>query len=444
MVCSLFVVEKKFLSATVYWFMYDEIFFMLKAVAIAGTTGFLAKHLFNNVIEKKIKENEEEEMKAIDLIPCEGVSSTKENKGMFRFSSLGNGDGRKSKGLGKIVRFIGRLDDRKRRSGFKKKLNFADRNKVIVWEEQMKNGRRFSFHLKNRTGKNKIGKCRLSASKGSSFVSSGLGVGIMYITSAVKPEIYKLNGAVDEATIVVNDLKCKVREREIFSDLQDSSHKDYFSTSPEDTLSKDKQNLIVVSNMEGANLIETKALDPNLYDDGECASSVLTEELEQDRLEIDQLEAELEFELQKLSWCASKEPSGCKGQTSNFNELTVEHLLNATNSEHSAVRSVFPHEVVDRDRNSFHYNGVSPFELDRKLCHLLIEQQKGQILELESRLLSAEVKLTEKVAELQALKNYVHHIRNLSLQTSSDEETGEETHNVGLEIKGNQLNITYR
>ncbi|KAJ1395966.1 hypothetical protein SESBI_32935 [Sesbania bispinosa] len=40
-----------------------------------------------------------------------------------------------------------------------------------------------------------------------------------------------------------------------------------------------------------------------INDDGECGSSALTEEPNPQVLEMDQLEAELEFEIQKLPWC---------------------------------------------------------------------------------------------------------------------------------------------
>ncbi|KAF5182573.1 Polar localization during asymmetric division and protein [Thalictrum thalictroides] len=320
-------------------------------------------------------------MKANDLIHCEGVSRTKEEKGIFKFSSLGRRES-------KIVRFK------------VSKSSFVDRNKVILGEDQRKNGRKFSINLTNRTGKIKLRKHRLSTPKGSSFASSGLGVGIMYIASAAKAEIDKLNGAVDEATKV--DLKSKLHERKIFCELQDSGHKKHFGTSAEEALVNDKQQVIDVSNVEGANSVYTKVLDPNFTDD--------------------------------------EEPSGRKRGISNFNEHNVEHLLEATSSELSSGGLLGPHKVVDRDCYAFLYNGVSPFELERKLCRLLIEQQKSQILELESRLLSAETKLNEKVVELEALKNHVHHIKNLSLQTSSDEETDEETSNVELKI-GSDANL---
>lgn len=53
---------------------------------------------------------------------------------------------------------------------------------------------------------------------------------------------------------------------------------------------------------------------------------------------------------------------------------------------------------------SYQCGGISASELDKKLSHLLIEQQEGQINELEAELQATQSKLQEKEAELQALK----------------------------------------
>uniref|UniRef100_A0A199U9S8 Uncharacterized protein n=1 Tax=Manihot esculenta TaxID=3983 RepID=A0A199U9S8_MANES len=120
-----------------------------------------------------------------------------------------------------------------------------------------------------------------------------------------------------------------------------------------------------------------KASGIPMIDDVECPSSGLIEEPEPQLLEMDQLEAELASELQKLL----------------------------------------------REPTNLQCHGVLPSELDRKLSHLLIEQQGNQIEELESELHSAQSKLHEKEAELQALKDCVKCLTEFSLLTVSDDET---------------------
>ena len=44
------------------------------------------------------------------------------------------------------------------------------------------------------------------------------------------------------------------------------------------------------------------------------------------------------------------------------------------------------HEMEGQSSDSYQFHGVLPAQLDRKLCRVLIEQQKNQIVELESEL----------------------------------------------------------
>ncbi|GKV05672.1 hypothetical protein SLEP1_g17658 [Rubroshorea leprosula] len=92
-----------------------------------------------------------------------------------------------------------------------------------------------------------------------------------------------------------------------------------------------------------------------------------------------QLVVELEAELQKLS--------------ENFvqTEVSAERL----------------NEAGEQSSDTYPFDGVLPSELNRKLCHLLIEQQGSQLMELESELHLAQSKFNEKEAERQALKRIV-------------------------------------
>lgn len=75
---------------------------------------------------------------------------------------------------------------------------------------------------------------------------------------------------------------------------------------------------------------------------------------------------------------------------------------------------------VDRQGSDAHrFHGILPAELDQKLCHLLIQQQENQIMELESDLHSAQSKLNVKEAKLQALKDCVKRLTEFSLSAVS-------------------------
>ena len=44
------------------------------------------------------------------------------------------------------------------------------------------------------------------------------------------------------------------------------------------------------------------------------------------------------------------------------------------------------HEMEGQSSDSYQFHGVLPAQLDRKLCHALIEHRENQIVELESEL----------------------------------------------------------
>lgn len=134
----------------------------------------------------------------------------------------------------------------------------------------------------------------------------GLGVGMMCMMSAGKAEFNRLNTAVSETTKVVQELKLEIHERKSSRDLRvlgcvnDASFYHEYDT----TICKDSQHNLSESIATKIGSNENKSSSPLLINDVECASSVLTEEPAPGMQEMDQLEAELEFELQKLPWCA--------------------------------------------------------------------------------------------------------------------------------------------
>ncbi|KAF8403051.1 hypothetical protein HHK36_011145 [Tetracentron sinense] len=442
---------------------------VLFAVAVAGS-GFFARRLFSSNDDsnsrlvsqrtEKCEQEEEHEESAnpvshrvlisplclSDLGPsgvsefgdswnCERLSSGVEEEEIFRFSSLGYGDGtglrlgskssRKKGGFGSR-KFRGNVDGFKRRVGvlkFGKNSGFADGVDVVV-EENRKKGRKFSVCLKKRrTGKNAIAKCgSCSSTKGCSFFSWGLGVGIMYMVSAGKAEINKLNTVVDETAKVVQELKGELHKRKLSRDLRHTSLASKVDTCPNKIGGKHAQPACAKSFVEE----DIKVFGVPLTDDGEGASSVLTEEPEPEVLEMDQLEAELESELQKLPWCVTKDTPSNEGSRSDLGEfvsqLDPDHFVDVANTELSAngiPGLPGPREPEEVNTNSYQFHGVLPSELDQKLCHLLIEQQESQIGELEFKLLSAQTKLHQKEAELQALKNCFRGLTDLSLTTAS-------------------------
>lgn len=130
-----------------------------------------------------------------------------------------------------------------------------------------------------------------------SLFSWGLGFGMMYMMSAGKSEISKLNRTMDETAKVVQELKSELHRRK-------SSHRRKISDSVD-------QNEVMLkkASSEVRDTDTGVSILPAACDDGECGSSALTEESGQPIPEMEQLEAELELELQKLPGCTLDSPS---------------------------------------------------------------------------------------------------------------------------------------
>ncbi|CAI9766310.1 unnamed protein product [Fraxinus pennsylvanica] len=381
---------------------------VLLAAAAAAGSGILAKKFINpNEPISDIKQNPQNSDQIQDfrsfseylhtqdsVFPCnvpvqengnESQSEEVDNSGsIFRFSSHGSkfknsrkkmGGGFKKNGGGKMERKCGSVGQRKN------------------WI-----GKRFSVCLKKRrTGKNAPGKCESCASKDGSF-GWGIGVGIMYMMSSGKAEISRLNSAMDETTKVVQELKTEISRRKA------SRHLHYSISQNEATTNK-----MHIDGSYSRRLLTNRKDNVKAFaftEEGEGASLDLMEDQQPEVLEMDQLEAELESELQKLPWCTT-EGSGSEGRTDIFYaEALAEEYLQADH----------------QNSNPIQFNGVVPSELDKKLSHLLIDQQKSQIVELETELNSTQSKLREKEAELQALKDCVKRLTEFSLASASDDE----------------------
>ncbi|XP_059305757.1 uncharacterized protein LOC132057261 isoform X2 [Lycium ferocissimum] len=258
------------------------------------------------------------------------------------------------------------------------------------------NGKRFYVCLKKRrTNKVPSGKCDSCASKGNSFFGYGLGIGMMCMMSAGKSEINRLNTTMDETAKAVEELKAELSRRKVAHDMRASKNKAEIGEK------NDRECRIRA-------IAESSNENRNIYsEEGECGSSVVTEEPQPEVMEMDELEAELESELQKLPWCAT-DNMDLNGGRDPCKDDFLEKEFNLAN---------------DRNAETYQFNGVLPSELDQKLCHLLIEQQESQIVELESELHQTHSKLHEKEAELQALKDCVRRLTEFSLDVSPDEET---------------------
>ncbi|KAI3474012.1 hypothetical protein Pfo_028800 [Paulownia fortunei] len=423
---------------------------VLLAAAAAAGSGILAKKLISPIDSEKpnsdFKQNDQECAQNKSSPPQGSIfhldDAFKENRRqgkreefsdsgkIFRFSSPEKG----SKELGRILGMgLEGLRNGSSKRGKKNGSVEGGGEELVVDQRGNGSGRRISICLKKRrTGKHTTGKCEPCASEGHFTVMGhllkpsakkpplrsyniiplvGVGVGIMYMMSAGNAEINRLNCAMDETVKTVQELKAEISRRKSSRNVHVSvaeneaeMNKKYIERSYNGPLftklgAKRKDNI--------------KTFCPALTEKGECASSILVEDQQPEVLEMDRLEAEFESELQKLPWCAT-EGSGSEERTDIFEAEVLAKERQSEDFENS---------------NSYQYNGVLPAELDQKLCHLLIEQQESQIVELEAELHQAHSKLHEKEAELQALKDCVKH------EETEDHQEDVKTRRDGIEEK---------
>ncbi|XP_044491826.1 uncharacterized protein LOC123215679 isoform X2 [Mangifera indica] len=369
---------------------------LLAAAAAAGSTSLVARHLFSPNAKSCKKDNQNEkhtnpfddDVKYQSPVVARGTnvcgyeSNCEKEEGIFRFSSSESGGKSgfrsESKSKEKGGRGAKKMEKEKRSGGVK-----ARRRRVAVCLKKM------------RTAKN--GSC---STKDSSLFHWGLGVGIMYMMSARKSEITELNIAVDETAKVVQELKSELIRRKSSRSLQGLSSQNDLAAISEKIRSKHTEKGFVKSETESRDANNIKVFGCPSVEDGECGNSILTDERDPELQEMDQLEAELQSELQKLPWWTRE---------ASYHE---DMKLNKPEGQSS---------------DCFQTHGVSPSELNQKLSHLLIEQQGNQIVDLESELHLAQTKLYEKEAELQALKDCVKRLTEFSLSTVPASHIDDET-----------------
>ncbi|KAK6943766.1 hypothetical protein RJ641_024868 [Dillenia turbinata] len=296
-----------------------------------------------------------------------------EKDGVFRFSSKCSGESSRFKpGSKKLKKNVGRVKSRLE----VQKLGFVNRK---------------------RSGRKSGSSC---SSTDSSFFGWGLGVGIMCMLSAGKAEIDKLSATVDETAKVVQELRTELCKRKASRNLQNSCSMTEVNTNSKKIRHKHAHSTLANEFFEIRDPSKIEASSLPVNDGGETPNSVLTVEPESEY--INEMEAELGSELQKLISCAPE-----------ASDTAEKYGLCKTEDTQIGCRQ--EGKCLDSDE----FYGVSPSELNQKLCHLLIEQQESEILELESELHLANSKLHEKDAELKALKDTIRRLTEFSLAASS-------------------------
>ncbi|KAK8713756.1 hypothetical protein V6N13_148966 [Hibiscus sabdariffa] len=288
---------------------------LLLGAAVAGSTGLLAKRLFKPSPHNPIPLDQEKQDLRLQNGFLESGSESIQGE-IFRFSSPGSAgkDGVKAK--------CKKLKKKAEKTSSGDGGVGVNRKKIAVCLKKRRTSKNVAYKCGSFPSKGCIAShrshCPLNMFRALSLTSRftlyftlldssvfrwGLGFGIMYMMSAGRAEIDKLNSTVDETARVVQELKTKLCKRKSSCNLQASNSVNEVAASSKSFSGKNSQLLLEKSSTGNRDHKEIKVGILPVIDDGEYASSVLTEEPvpESEVAEMDQLEAELELELQKLS-----------------------------------------------------------------------------------------------------------------------------------------------
>ncbi|KAG8648508.1 hypothetical protein MANES_08G004119v8 [Manihot esculenta] len=258
---------------------------LLLAAALAGSATFVAKHF---LAQERPKEEENPFEDSIASAFQSPLFPNHGNECGYDSNFQQPPDGTASSSSGKKTRIS------RNKSGITgRRLNFGAENYKADKRSggSEKSARRFAVCLKKRrTAKSVPSKCGSRSSKDSSLFGCGLGIGIMYMMSAGKAEISKLSNAMDETAKTVKELRTELYKRRsakvaaISKDLSSNNELEFYKAG--------------TGHNNDSKVIKASGIP--MIDDVECPSSGLIEEPEPQLLEMDQLEAELASELQKL------------------------------------------------------------------------------------------------------------------------------------------------
>ncbi|KAJ8634798.1 hypothetical protein MRB53_009065 [Persea americana] len=212
----------------------------------------------------------------------------------------------------------------------------------------------------------------------------GIGVGLAFLIANSKNEFHKLKELQKQMEMLLGDIKNEMQRKDR---ICPDSKNNLASNSNGSKCTED--HLDVQSHGSSDCLV----MEVSTMECGQFSKSDLTEGSAKG-VGMDQLEAELEAELERLQ---------LKLDAENTSELRRKQCVKIVVKNIDMERSISPCfelECNPQESHSREYSGISPNELERRLHELLESRQREQIAELESALEYAERKLHEKEMEI--------------------------------------------
>ncbi|XP_042486451.1 protein POLAR LOCALIZATION DURING ASYMMETRIC DIVISION AND REDISTRIBUTION-like [Macadamia integrifolia] len=213
----------------------------------------------------------------------------------------------------------------------------------------------------------------------------GLGVGLLFLIAESKNEFKKMMELRTQMELLLKENKDGMQRKDQYF-VESEANNDFSYSSRDFNEVGTNYHLAIQNHLSSNHLVQTEITKDCIQ-----LSKCDTQRKEGCPVAIDQLEAELETELERLqfSLCTQELSRNLQQEQG---EMAVENDAQA--------RSYFG-EVYDcHDSDSIEDHGICPLELERRLHELLEARQKEQIAELEFALECSQNKLLEKEMEI--------------------------------------------
>ncbi|XP_077216127.1 uncharacterized protein LOC143850763 [Tasmannia lanceolata] len=222
----------------------------------------------------------------------------------------------------------------------------------------------------------------------------GVGVGLVFLVVNSKNELSKMIELRTEMETLLKDMKNKMHRKDVISESSNTTNSLACSSSDWHGVETTKNHLSVKNHSSSDNLLQAQsAVECDRYFEFDSTSEIAK------LIRIDEMEAELEAELERLQLSMDAENSELPHQQ--FMEMVAE------NSTPISFVPFCEEKDDPPEVGTGECYGVPPNELERRLHVLLQTRQQEQIEELESSLQYAERKLHEKEIEIRWWKDNV-------------------------------------
>ncbi|KAL5074447.1 hypothetical protein RYX36_013431 [Vicia faba] len=214
----------------------------------------------------------------------------------------------------------------------------------------------------------------------------GVGCGLLYVIAATKNELSKMVELRKEMGIILQNMKGELQSKDVFLNrlkLCDDALAEISVTDVQEVSCSNSHLSVRSEKSYGQAELKGDAgcdgfLDYDICEQDECAE------------EINELQAEFEYELQRLQLYLDGEAAFEEAQQQNV-EVVVKDSSSKRESSNSGEITI-EHQEESYDISV----GVPPVELERRLHELLEARLQERIIELESALEYATKKLNEK------------------------------------------------